>query len=106
MHPANTLIYTLSTYRVQLYMQSGLMDPEVYLVFRQFLYNRKTVVTDINSFISENTLTRAFTVDDYYYYFTTLFGFQLAFLVAFVLWHLYRIISHIVKFIAPKIGFT
>lgn len=84
-------------------MESYLMDPEVYLIFRQFIYNRRTVVTDINTFISENTLNRAFTFDDYSYYLATLAFFQCAFLISFAFWQLYRVVCQIVKFISPKI---
>ena len=93
------------SFSVQIFMQSSLMDPEVYLIFRQFIYNRRNVVTDINTFISENTLNRAFTIDDYYYYLATYLFFQSAFLIAFVLWRFYRVVSQLLKFISPKIQF-
>lgn len=79
------------------------MNPEVFLVFRQFIFNRKTVVTDVNEFIEENTLNRAFTLEDYSKYFQTYLCLQLVFLVSFVLWHIYRLVNRLLKFISPKI---
>ena len=79
------------------------MNPEVFLVFRQFIFNRKTVVTDVNEFIEENTLNRAFTLEDYSKYFQTYLCLQLVVLVSFVLWHIYRLVNRLLKFISPKI---
>ena len=76
------------------------MDPEIYLTNRQFLYNRKVVVTDILSFIDDNTTTKPFTFDDFFCYLRIIFYLQLAYLSIFCLHYVVLFIVEFVFFLS------
>lgn len=70
------------------------MNPEVFLILKQFIFNKQVVVTDIASFIDENTTNRFFTIDDYFYYFKALFILQFFYLLFFCIHHAYNFITN------------
>lgn len=79
------------TFSVTSYIQADLMNPEVYLKFRQYAYNLNVLVTSIDSFVEEHTTTREFTIDDYYHYFTLFCCIYASTFIAFCLHHCYRL---------------